>query len=192
MQADDSLSGTKPLPGRIKIGLVATALTVVLLIYPGLWELPLSALAVLLPRGCSNGFVALILLPGLALNLILMMVGVGAVVSAAQGVKAGLVLAILFDAVVATLFLIPSFTFPWTQADRDFLYRSAWTALAAVIPLLGATLLLAPRAYASRRAFVVMVIVSGVMLAPGVVGVIAFGLRLTGVISPPPHAVGCA
>jgi hypothetical protein len=146
---------------------------------------------VLLPAGCSNGFAALILVPILATNLILMTVGVAAVVSAAQRVQAGLVVAILIDATVATLLLIPSLTCPWTQADRSSLSTSALTALLAVIPLAAVILLVEPRAYSTKRTFQATLIASGVILIPGLAGVIAFGLKLTGLISLPTPIYGC-
>ena len=177
---------------RIKFGLVATVGALVLLIYPGSWVLPLNALALLLPRGCSNGFAVLILVPSLAINAVLMTVGFAAVVSAAQRVQAGLVLAVLVDVTIATLLLIPSLTFPWTQADGSSLSRSAATALLAVIPLAAAGLLVEPRAYSNKRTFQATLMASGVILVPGLAGVIAFGLELTGLITLPTPIHGCA
>jgi hypothetical protein len=186
MPASESLSR------RIKFGLVATVGALALLVYPGSFVLPINALAVLLPRGCSNGFEALILVPTLAINVILMTAGVAAVVSAAQRVQAGLVLAVLIDVTIATLFLIPSITFPWRHADIGSLSTAALTALVAVIPLAAAILLLEPRAYSSKRTLQATLVASGVILAPGLAGVIAFGLELTGLISLSTPIQGCA
>jgi hypothetical protein len=185
MRASESLSR------RIKFGLVATVGALILLVYPGSWVLPINALAVLLPRECSNGFAALILVPSFAINLILMTVGVAAVVSAAQRVQAGLVVAILIDVTIATLLLIPSLTFPWTEADKSSLSTSALTAVLAVIPLSAAILLVEPRAYSSKRTFQATLIASGVILVPGLAGVIGYGLELSGLISLRTPIYGC-
>jgi hypothetical protein len=192
MRVSDGMPASESHSRRIKFGLVATVGALLLLIYPGFLVLPINALAVLLPPGCRNGFALLILVPTLAINMILMTVGVAAVVSAAQRAEAGLVVAILIDVTIATLFLIPSLTFSWTLADRSSVYTSALTALLAVIPLAAAILLLEPRAYASKRTFQATLVASGVVLAPGLAGVIAFGLELTGLISLPTPIYGCA
>lgn len=177
---------------RMKVGLIASGLTIVLLLYPGRFEIPLNALAVWLPRGCTNGFAAYLLVFGLAINLVLMVTGVAVVVSAVQRVQAGLVLTTLFDVTIATLFLIPSLTFPWTQADMSSVSYAAVTGLAALVPVTAAILLLDRRAYSNRRAFVVTLIAFAVILAPGIAGAIAFGAELSGLVALPPPAIGCA
>jgi hypothetical protein len=174
MQVSDGMPASESHSRRIKVGLVATIGALILLVYPGSWVLPVNALAVLLPRGCTNGFALLIL-----------------AVSAAQRVQAGLVVAILIDMTIATLLLIPSLTFPWTQADRSSLSTSALTAVLAVIPLTADLLLVEPRAYSSKRTFQATLIASGVILVPGLAGVIAFGLELAGLISLRTPTYGC-
>lgn len=184
---------------RTKVGIGATVLTLLILVIPGQMELPLTVLIPLMPKNhsCFNPaapFVFLVFLGlGLFLSLGLFAVGIVGVVLAAIGTRAGLVMSVLFNAVVTSLLLIPPITFSaYGPPDPGSLGLFAVLAVCAIVPVAAMVLLLVPAAYRWSRLFMATALVAGLLLVPGAVGGVAFGLELAGltVIQPAPSDAG--
>lgn len=168
---------------RIKAGIGATILSLLALVVAGQMELPLSALTLLMPRpgGCFNpGAIPAVIAFGLGflMSAALILIGIIGLVMVGLGVRAGLVIAVVINAIVATLLLIPSIT--WGSAPPD-LELFGTLAACALAPAAGIVLLLKPSAFRSSKSFVATVIVAGVLLVPGALGGVALGLELAGV-----------
>ena len=175
------------LPRRVKVGIGATVVSLVFLAYPGQFALPVIVLIPLMPKstGCFN-FLApfvFLLFVGVSLLLSVAIVGVGivAVVLAALRFQAGLVMAVVFNAIVASLLLIGPLSFSaYGAPDQGEFGLFALLAGCAIVPIAALVLLLVPAAYRSSRVFTVTALAAALLLLPGVAGGVAFGLELAG------------
>lgn len=181
----------RPVPLRIRFGIGLTVLSLVILVLPGTMELPLSALEPLWPHmgGCANLLIPLVGLAffavGFLLSAALIVFGIVAVILAGMGRSFGLISSILVNAVVATLLLLPSITFGPGPVDPQELGLFGLLAACAVVPIAAVALLLQPAEFRSRwrspRPLAAICVIVALVLAPGAVGLAAFGLELGGI-----------
>jgi len=176
---------------RLIVGLILTGLSLFLLFFPGDMLLPIFDIPVM-PRmgGCANFLGPVIflffLLLGVVVSIALIIVGIVAIVLTATKVRGGLTMAVVVDAVIASLLLMPSLgELNYGATDSGQLGTAAVTAVFAVIPLAATVLLLARSQYRSRHSFVAALVATCLVLAPGGVGVAVLALELGGVIQAP-------
>lgn len=173
-----------PLNLRIKVGLVLTGVSLVLLIFPGYMALPLTALTPLMPRmgGCPDIRAGIVLLAffGLAflLSAGLIVVGIVAIIGTALRSGIGLVGAVLINAVVLSLLLMTPLDF---SAQHGF---DVFLTVPALIPAAALALLLSPAVFRSwwhaSRPFVATAVAAGLLLLPGAAGTVVLGLQMAG------------
>ncbi len=173
-----------PVNLRIKVGLVLTGVSLVLLVYPGFMALPVIALTPLIPHtgGCANfaaGIVAVAFF-GLAflLSAALIVLGILGIIGTVLRSRIGLAVAVLINAVVLSLLLMPPLDVS-TQHGFDVVLT-----VSALIPAAALALLLSPAVFGSwwhgGRPFVVVVVAAGLLLLPGVAGTVVLGLQMAG------------
>jgi hypothetical protein len=159
----------------------------VILAYPGQMVLPVTALTPLMPRigGCANlaGPLVGLLFFGLGFLLSIGLFGIGivAVVLAARGSRAGPVVAVLFNAIVASLLLIPPLDPSPNGTDQGQLVLFAFLAVCGLAPITAIVLLLVPTAFRSSRLFFATALCAALLLVPAAAGGFAFGRELAGV-----------
>jgi hypothetical protein len=173
-----------PLTGRLKFGIGLTALSVVILVFPGGLALPVYALIAFLPRpgGCAASGAAIVfvafLVAGLVLSGLLIAFGIATVVLTALRKRTSLVAAVLFNAIVVSLLVLAPLGYP-TSSDSARLGVYVTLAICAVIPVTALVLLLSPAAFSSwfhsRGPFVVTCVLVGLLLLPGPVGLVSLG-----------------
>jgi hypothetical protein len=172
-----------PLTRRVKLGIGATVVSLVILVYPGQLALPVFALMPLMPRpgGCAPILAGLVfvafLLVGLLISGVLIAFGIVAVILAALRKRTGLVGAVFLNAAVLSLLMLAPFGYP-KGSDSGLLGLYVILAICALIPLTALVLLLSPALFASwhsRGAFVATAVLVGLLLLPGVVNLISFG-----------------
>jgi len=180
------------MPWRIRIGLGLTVLTLVIVVFPGTMILPLAVLTPILPtpHGCFNFLAPLLFLAffavGALISLFILGLGTAGVIMGAVRNPAGLVIAVLVDATVASLLLLSPVTVTGSLSGGADPGLFAVFAACAVIPVGAIVLLLLPSAYPWRRLFVATVAAAALLLVPGAVGGAAFGLQAAGISTPPP------
>jgi len=161
-----------------------TAVSLVLLVYPGFMALPVIALTPLIPHtgGCANfgaGIVAVAFF-GVAflLSAALIVVGILAIIGTALRSRIGLVGAVLINAVVISLLLMTPLDFSARQGFDVVL------TVGAFIPAAAMALLLSPAVFGSwwhaGRPFVATVVAAGLLLLPGAAGTAVLGLQAAG------------
>ncbi len=186
---------------RTRIGIGATVVTLVLLVYPGQMVLPVTAMTPLMPRagGCGNFLIGIVGLAffGLAFLVSGALIGLGivAVAAASRGNRIGLVGAVLINAVVISLLLMTPLGFSPTQ-DLGAFGLYAVLTICAVIPATALVLLLSPTDFGSRwqsgRPFIATAVAAGLLLLPGAAGTVALGLQVVSVTSSHPAASATA
>jgi hypothetical protein len=173
-----------PLSRRIKVGLVLTGVSLVLLIFPGYMALPLTALTPLMPHtgGCANfgaGIVAVAFF-GLAflLSAALIVLGILAIIGSALRSRIGLVGAVLINAVILSLLLMTPLD---VAAQHGF---DIFLTVSALIPAAALALLLSPAVFGSwwhgGRPFVATAAAAGLLLLPGAAGSVVLGFEMAG------------
>jgi len=179
---------------RIRIGLGLTALTLVIVVYPGMMALPLAVLSPLMPtpHGCFNFLAPFLFLGFLAagglISLSIIGLGIFAVFMGGARFRVGLVIAVLVDALVASLLLLAPVTDTgYLSSGHDLRVFALFSAF-AVIPIGAMVLLLLPSAYRGPRLFVATTAAAILVLVPGAVGAAAFGLQAAGISIPPSAA----
>lgn len=176
------------LPLRAILGLIATGISLLILVFPGQMILPLYALMPFTPHmgGCANFLAPFVFLfffgLGILASLALICTGITAIVLTALRVAGGSATAVLVNAIVATLLLVVPLSMGGPGGlDQTFVGLAVLTAAAAVFPIAG-TLLLSTRAlYRSSRTYVATLVVAGVLLVPGAVGLTVLALDLGGI-----------
>ena len=190
MQAPVAVVHKRSLPKRVVAGICLTTVSMLLLVFPGGFEMPLMAVAPLLSGRASPcfNFLALPLVLvvfgfGALLTVGLLAVGITAIVLTLTQVPGGLISAVLVNVVVASLYLL--FLSNLTPGDFSGHNELATTGLfysaVAAVPLAASALLLSPSLYRTARTFVVTLVVAGILLLPGAVGLAVFGLNVAGV-----------
>jgi hypothetical protein len=207
MLGGHSVSTRSTLPRRIKFGLGATGVSLLLLVLPGQMVLPLTPLTHLMPRwtGCANfGSPALgLAFIGLAILISCALIGLGlaAIVGTALRNRFGLVGAVGINAVVISLLLATPLDL-WLIQDSDALGLYIRLDTYALVPAAALVLLLSPTTFAawwrSPRPFLVTAVATALLLLPGAAGLVSLGLQVGGVSSAQPAAgatstssVGC-
>jgi hypothetical protein len=184
----------RSLPARVIIGLCLTVVSVVLLAIPGGFVLPMMAaapFAYLMPTPCFNflaGPIVLVLFGLAALSsLLLIAVGITAIVLIAIQARGGLTMGVVFNVIVATLFLMFPFSFTPGEfsSHSELVAAGAFYSSFALLPLIATMLFLAPSFYRSRRTFIATLIAFGLLLTPGAIGLAKFGLQAAGVDTSP-------
>jgi hypothetical protein len=184
-----------PLNRRIKFGIGATVVTLVILVYPGQMALPLNALFPLMPRmgGCANFaapfvFIAFLVL-ALVLSGILIGIGVIGIVLTALRKRTGLVAAALLNATVVSLLLMSPLAYS-TSADPGAFSLYVLLDVCALVPATALVLLLSPTMFSSwwhsRVPFVATAVAAGLLLLPGAAGAVAFGFDVRDLSAPQP------
>ncbi|HEX9094640.1 MAG TPA: hypothetical protein VF990_00915 [Candidatus Dormibacteraeota bacterium] len=178
-----------PINLRIKVGLVLTGVSLLLLIFPGYMALPLTALTPLIPHmsGCANFGIGLVAIAffGLAflISAAIIVVGVLAVIGTALRSRIGLVGACLINALVVSLLLMTPLDFSANQ-DPGAIGLDILLDICALIPAAALALLLSPAVFGSwwhaSRPFVVMAVAVGTLLLPGAAGTISLGQQVAG------------
>lgn len=173
---------------RAVLGLVATGITLLLLVFPGDMVLPLLALTPVFPHmgGCANFLAPLVALAffgvGILLSFALIVTGIVAIVLTALQVRGGSAIAVVLNAIVATLLLVTPLSMGSPGGlDQGMLGLAVLTAAAAVFPLAGTVLLSTRSLYRSSRAYVATLIVAVVLLLPGAAGLTVLALDLGGI-----------
>src|SRR5690348_13597896 len=173
------------LPLRATLGLIATGISLVILVFPGDMILPLFALMPVTPHmgGCANFLAPLVALAffglGILLSLGLIVVGIVAIVLTALRVSGGPTMAVVVNAIVATLLLVMPFSLGDPgRLDQSELGLAVLMAIAAVIPLAGALLLLGR---SPSRTYVATLVTAAVLLLPGAAGLTVLALDLGGI-----------
>jgi hypothetical protein len=197
MQLGRSASVRPPLPRRIKFGLGATGVSLLLLILPGQMVLPLTAMTRLMPRwtGCANfGSPALgLAFFGLAILISCALIGLGiaAIAGTALRNRFGLVGAVAINAVVISLLLATPLNL-WLVRDSDALGLYIRLDTYALVPAAALVLLLSPTTFASwwrsPRAFLVTAVATALLLLPGAAGLVSLGIQVGGMSSSQPAA----
>jgi hypothetical protein len=186
-----------PLTRRIKFGLGATAVTLVLLVFPGQMVLPLYALLPLMPRmgGCANFLAPVIFIifigAGFLLSVVLIIIGIVAIVLAAVRKRIGLVGAVLVNAAVVSLLLLTPLDFP-ASGDPGAFGLYVLLAICALIPAAAMVLLLSRTVFRSwwhsSRPFIATAVAAGLLVLPGAAGTVALGFQVRDFIAPQPAA----
>jgi hypothetical protein len=176
------------LPLRATLGLIATGISLVILVFPGDMILPLFALMPVTPHmgGCANFLAPLVALAffglGILLSLGLIVVGIVAIVLTALRERGGPTMAVVVNAIVATLLLVMPFSLGGPGGiDQSGLGLAVLTAVAAAIPLAGALFLLGRSLYRSSRTYVATLVTAAVLLLPGAAGLTVLALDLGGI-----------
>jgi hypothetical protein len=207
MLGGNSVSTRPPLPRRINVGLVATGISLLLLVNPGQMALPFLALDPLMPRvsGCANFGAPIMFLAFFALAMLISVVliglGIAAIVTTALRIRLGLIGAIALNAVVMTLLLVGSLSFP-VNGGSGALSLDIVLCVCALIPAAALVLLLSPSTFASwwrwPRVFTITVVATALLLLPGAAGLVSLGVQAAGLSSAQPAAttslipgVGC-
>jgi len=184
------------LPRRVKVGIAATAVTLVILFYPGQMVLPMAVLSLFMPRayGCGSFVgIAALLFFGLAYLISGVLVGLGIIslIAVALRNRVGLVGAVLIDAVAISLMLMTPLEFSPSQ-DSGVFGLDALFAACALIPATALVSLLSPGVFASwwhsGRPFIAAAAAAGLLLLPGAAGTVTLGYQIASVSSPPPIA----
>jgi hypothetical protein len=148
-----------------------------------------------MPRsyGCASfavGIVAIVFF-GLAYLISAALIGLGAlaVIGVRRRSRTGLVGAVLVNAVSISLLLMTPLEF---SGNRDPLFLGTYAVLmvSAVIPAIGLVSLLSPTVFGSwwrpGVPFIATAVAAGLLLVPGVVGLVALGVQIEGMSTPQP------
>jgi hypothetical protein len=182
---------------RTKLGVGATLATLVVVFYPGQMVLPLSFLSPLMPRsyGCGSfavGIVGLVFF-GLAFLMSAALIGLGAlaVIGVIRRSRIGLVGAVLVNALTISLLLMAPLEFS-SNRDPAFLGLYALLSVCALIPAIGLVSLLSPTVFGSwwrsGVPFIATTAAAGLLLVPGVVGLVALGAQIDNMSTSQPAA----
>jgi hypothetical protein len=189
---------TRPvLTRRIKVGIGATVVTLVVLFFPGQMVLPLAVLTPFMPRtsGCFNfgaGIVALAFF-GLSFLISLALIGLGIAAAVALLVRKriGLVGAVLVNAVAMSLMLMTPLEFS-PSVDPGIFGLYALFTVCALIPAAALVSLLSPSVFdpwwRSRRPFIATAVAAGLLLLPGVAGTVVLGFQIASTFASQPTA----
>jgi ABC-type transport system involved in cytochrome c biogenesis permease subunit len=184
---------TSSLPNlRTKLGLAATAGSLLILVYTGFLGLPILAVYALIPgvgSECPSLLKSAKMLAldglGLMISLLLITVGVAALALIARRARSAPAVGVVFNTIVASLLLTASITVPWGSPIGGGLGLVALLLLSAVVPLAGAVLMLDPSLFQSSRQFAATLVSAALLFSPGAVGVTVFGLQMVGVVAFP-------
>jgi len=181
---------------RIKVGIGATAVTLVILFFPGQMVLPLALLTPFIPRtsGCGGfgGFIVALFF-GLAFLISLALIGLGivAVVALLRRNRIGLVGAVLVNAVAMSLMLMTPLEFS-PNVDPGIFGLYALFTVCALIPAAALVSLLSPSVFdpwwRSRRPFTATAVAAGLLLLPGVAGTVVLGFQIASTFASQPTA----
>jgi hypothetical protein len=202
MQSGGPPAPTRPaLPRRIKVGIGATVVTLVILVYPGQMALPASLLTPLVPRvtGCANMGMAVVVVAlfGVAYVISGVLVGLGivAITLTARRNRIGLVGAVLINAITISLLLTAAVPFAPAFAitpglDPAVLGLFELLGVCALVPAAAIVALLSPTVFRSwwrsGRPFVATFAAVGLLLIPGAAGVVVLGSQIAGMSAPQP------
>lgn len=198
VNAEQPARSKPPLTRRVKFGIGATVVSLVILVYPGMMALPLTALIPLMPRmqGCANFGAPLVFLAFFALAFLLsgLLIGSGivAVVLVALRKRIGILGAVVLNAAVCSLLLMAPLDYS-AKADSEGFSLYVLLAIFALVPAAALVLLLSPRVFSSwalaSRPFIAAAVATVLFLLPGAAGVVALGFQARNLYAPQPAAV---
>ena len=174
---------------RTKLGTAATAGSVLILVFPGLLELPIVIVDPLVQAvgsqcpsllgGAIRLGVDVVL--GFLISLLLITVGVAALAMIGRRARTAFTVGVVFNTIVASLLLTTSMTVPWGSYEGGQ-WLVEMLSLCGLVPLAGAILMLDPSLFQSSRQFAATLLSAALLLSPGAAGVTVFGLQVAGVV----------